>query len=112
MLADRDKSGGSFIVLASDNDGGPPSRWQLMVDPIFVHRGNRGFSPEGDYNHSYTFFYFHIKLGITSNVLLFTRKSTLEKPTTNKIDSFRGNECNIMNIQREQAITFNLLPYS
>ena len=32
-LADRDNKGGSFIVLASDNGGGPRSRWQLMVDP-------------------------------------------------------------------------------
>ena len=33
MLADRDNNGGSFIVLASDNGGGPRSRWQLIMDP-------------------------------------------------------------------------------
>ena len=33
MLADRGNKGGSFIVLASDNGGGPRPRWQLMMDP-------------------------------------------------------------------------------
>ena len=30
---DRDRNSGSCIMLASDNGGGPRSRWQLMVDP-------------------------------------------------------------------------------
>ena len=33
MLADRDNNGGSSIVVASDNGGGPRPRWQLMMDP-------------------------------------------------------------------------------
>ena len=33
MLADCDNNGGSCIVFASDNGGGPRTRWQLMVDP-------------------------------------------------------------------------------
>ena len=33
MLADCDNSGGSFIVLASDNGSAQRLRWQLMMDP-------------------------------------------------------------------------------
>ena len=33
-IRDRDRNGGSCIVLASDSGGGPRLRWQLMVDPV------------------------------------------------------------------------------
>ncbi|CAB1446944.1 unnamed protein product [Pleuronectes platessa] len=32
-VRDRDRNGGSCIVLASDSCGGPRSRWQLMMYP-------------------------------------------------------------------------------
>ena len=33
MPADLSGNGGSFIVLASHNGGGPGPRWQLVMDP-------------------------------------------------------------------------------